>query len=67
MEQQCHKSVLKTGIYSLQAFTYLAIRQKCEFAAENYNGEHYSKQNEIKELKHYIKTDGSLKDLKRPP
>ena len=59
MERRCHKSVLRSGIRNLQAFKFLSKSLRCESAAENQTGEQYSKQDKIKELKHFNKTCGS--------
>ena len=62
MEWRCHKSALKSGIKGLQSFKVLSKSLRSESTAENLTGEQHL--GEIKELKHFIRTNGSLKLFK---
>ena len=63
IDSEEHTPTLRSGIRNLQAFKFLSKSLRCESAAEYQTGEQYSKQDKIKELKHFIKTDASPKIL----
>ena len=62
-ERRCHKSTSRSGIKNLQALTFLSSNLRWDGAAEDQAGEQYSKHGKMKELKHFLTTEGSSNSL----
>ena len=62
-DRRCHKSTSRSGIKNLQALTFLSSSLRWDPVAEDQAGEQYSKHGKMKELKHFLRTEGSPKSL----